>query len=127
MPDLEALKSFRYATRRLKAGDYFDAAQPRDARILIGLGRARKRDQRQPELPMPGGSDRRYPPSADLEPVPVPGGDPAPGQPVPVPGDDGAEDPDALPWGEDDPAGVPVPVPGKPSRRANRPNRGRGK
>lgn len=40
---LIAEKSMTYATRRLQAGDEF-VANRRDARILVGLGRARHRE-----------------------------------------------------------------------------------
>lgn len=39
MPRLIASKSFRYATRQLRAGDPFDASDA-DARILLRIGRA---------------------------------------------------------------------------------------
>ena len=40
MVDLIASKSMTYATRRLKAEDAF-GAKPRDARILVAIGKAR--------------------------------------------------------------------------------------
>lgn len=40
MVDLIATKSMTYATRRLKADDGF-GAKPRDARILVAIGKAR--------------------------------------------------------------------------------------
>lgn len=40
MVDLIATKSMTYATRRLKADDAF-GAKPRDARVLVAIGKAR--------------------------------------------------------------------------------------
>jgi hypothetical protein len=40
MPKLIATKGFRYATRRMVAGDEF-AANNRDARLLVAIGKAR--------------------------------------------------------------------------------------
>lgn len=37
MRDLIATQPFTYATRRLKAGDYFTAQTSRDARVLLAL------------------------------------------------------------------------------------------
>ncbi len=39
MPDLIALKSMSYATRRLQAGDTFPASR-RDARVLVAIRKA---------------------------------------------------------------------------------------
>lgn len=41
MPDLIAVKMFTYATRRLMPGQDFIARTPRDARLLIAMGKAR--------------------------------------------------------------------------------------
>lgn len=42
MADLIATKSLQYATRRLMPGDAFTANNERDARILCGIGKARR-------------------------------------------------------------------------------------
>lgn len=41
MRDLQAVKSFVYANRRLQAGDYFTARTSGDARVLVAIGSAR--------------------------------------------------------------------------------------
>lgn len=41
MVDMIATKGLRYGTRRLMAGDPFEARHDRDARLLIGIGKAR--------------------------------------------------------------------------------------
>lgn len=41
---LIATRPFRYGTRRLQAGEDFEARNPRDARLLIAVGRARAPD-----------------------------------------------------------------------------------
>jgi hypothetical protein len=51
LPRLVALKSITYATRRLQAGDAFDAVA-RDARILKAIGKARD-DYDVPVAPLP--------------------------------------------------------------------------
>jgi hypothetical protein len=44
--DLIATRSMTYATRRLRPGDDFVAKTPRDARVLIAIGKARPAPQR---------------------------------------------------------------------------------
>lgn len=41
MVDMIATKGLRYGTRRLMAGDPFEARHDRDARLLVGIGKAR--------------------------------------------------------------------------------------
>src|SRR3546814_15554645 len=41
MVDMIATKKLKYGTRRLTAGDPFEARHDRDARLLIGIGKAR--------------------------------------------------------------------------------------
>lgn len=41
MVDMIATKGLKYGTRRLIAGDAFEARHERDARLLIGIGKAR--------------------------------------------------------------------------------------
>lgn len=41
MVDMIATKKLKYGTRRLTAGDPFEARHERDARLLIGIGKAR--------------------------------------------------------------------------------------
>lgn len=41
MVDMIATKRLKYGTRRLTAGDPFEARHDRDARLLIGIGKAR--------------------------------------------------------------------------------------
>src|SRR3546814_19229776 len=41
MVDMIATKKLKYGTRRLTAGDPFEARHDRDARWLIGIGKAR--------------------------------------------------------------------------------------
>ena len=45
MADLIATKALKYATRRLLPDDRFTAKNERDARILIGIGKARRAPQ----------------------------------------------------------------------------------
>lgn len=48
-----ATKAFRYATRAMMAGDYFEASR-RDAKILTAVGKAEVAKPRQPvEVPAP--------------------------------------------------------------------------
>lgn len=42
MADLIATKALKYATRRLLPDDHFTTKNERDARILIGIGKARR-------------------------------------------------------------------------------------
>lgn len=48
MADLIATKSLQYATRRLMPGDAFTANNERDARILCGIGKARRAEKAEP-------------------------------------------------------------------------------
>ncbi|KQX35327.1 hypothetical protein ASD04_14905 [Devosia sp. Root436] len=57
MPKLIATKGLRYATRRMMAGDEFEANN-RDARVLVAIGKARP-------MRMPGSIDA--PPPAIVE------------------------------------------------------------
>lgn len=41
MRDLIAIKPLTYATRRLKAGEYFTARSDRDARVLVAMRKAK--------------------------------------------------------------------------------------
>jgi hypothetical protein len=41
MPDMIATKRLKYGTRRLLPGDPFSARHDRDAKLLIGIGKAR--------------------------------------------------------------------------------------
>ena len=41
MVDMIATKRLKYGTRRLTAGEPFEARHDRDARLLIGIGKAR--------------------------------------------------------------------------------------
>ena len=50
---LIALKPFAYATRRMRAGEIFEAPE-RDARLLLAAKRARQTDEREPaKVPPP--------------------------------------------------------------------------
>jgi hypothetical protein len=53
---LTAIKSFRYSTRAIRAGDVFDIGA-RDAKVLIALGRAVRYAEREPAVvpPPPAG------------------------------------------------------------------------
>ena len=42
MADLIATKAFKYATRRLLPGEHFTTKSERDARILVGIGKAQR-------------------------------------------------------------------------------------
>src|SRR3546814_10926659 len=61
MVDMIATKKLKYGTRRLTAGDPFEARHDRDARLLIGIGKARHAtrtlaaadEQVSPALPIP--------------------------------------------------------------------------
>jgi hypothetical protein len=57
MRDLQAVKSFVYANRRLQAGDYFTARTTGDARVLVAIGSAR-------------GQDAPAPRTVELHPIP---------------------------------------------------------
>lgn len=48
MRNLVATRSLTYATRRLKAGDYFTARSDKDARILVAIRKARSAPAREP-------------------------------------------------------------------------------
>ncbi|MGV7119566.1 hypothetical protein [Sphingopyxis sp. 550A] len=41
MVDMVATRNLKYGTRRLMAGDPFEARHDRDARLLVGIGKAR--------------------------------------------------------------------------------------
>lgn len=41
MRDLQAVKSFVYASRRMQVGDYFTARTIGDARVLVAIGKGR--------------------------------------------------------------------------------------
>lgn len=69
MVDMIATKRLKYGTRRLTAGDPFEARHDRDARLLIGIGKARyaTRDMVAADTPAvrevePQGGYRRYEP-----------------------------------------------------------------
>lgn len=48
MADLIATKALKYATRRLLPDDHFTTKNERDARILIGIGKARRAEKAEP-------------------------------------------------------------------------------
>lgn len=48
MVDMIATKKLKYGTRRLTAGDPFEARHDRDARLLIGIGKARRAEKAEP-------------------------------------------------------------------------------
>ncbi len=48
MADLIATKALKYATRRLLPDDHFTTKNERDARILVGIGKARRAVKAEP-------------------------------------------------------------------------------
>src|SRR6218665_988264 len=50
---LVAVKTFTYGGRRLAIGDAFDAANSRDAKILVAIRNARQHEDERPEVKIP--------------------------------------------------------------------------
>jgi hypothetical protein len=103
MVDMIATKRLRYGTRRLSAGDPFEARHDRDARLLVGIGKARYATRMM---------------VADDEPVVARSALTTPGDGLKLVGERGPDLVDLPSGSKDDPAETPAEADDRPALRA---------